>query len=360
MKTSLKPRLLPYLLSFICCCCLLPAMGQSSGDKEGTVERIKVHGKSLEGNLAGDSPDRDVSIYLPPGYASNPDKQYPVVYFLHGFTDSDAQWYGHEKHWINLPEVVNKAMATGQLNEMILVTPNAFTRFKGSFYTNSVTNGNWEDFVAKELVAYIDSHYRTIPEAESRGIAGHSMGGYGAFRLGQKYPDTFSSMYLLSPCCLSLTADAIKTLDQFPDLDHIENQTQIDTSDFGIKAAFATAAAWSPNPNQPPFYLDMPKENGELQPLVVAKRMANLGIATLDQNITSVKKLKAIAFDAGDEDQPIAAGLEDLDRQLNNYGISHEFEIYKGDHLNKIAERIETKMLKFFSENLNFQSAGED
>jgi enterochelin esterase-like enzyme len=131
MKTSLKPRLLPFLLTIICYCYLLSVLGQSNPGKEGIVERIKVHGKSLEGNLAGDSPDRDVSIYLPPGYASNPDKQYPVVYFLHGFTDSDSQWYGFEKHWINLPEVVNRAMGTGQLNEMILVTPNAYNRFKG-------------------------------------------------------------------------------------------------------------------------------------------------------------------------------------------------------------------------------------
>jgi enterochelin esterase-like enzyme len=128
MKTPPIPRLLSFLLTIICYCYLLPVLGQSSPDKEGTVERIKVHGKSLEGNLAGDSPDRDVSIYLPPGYSSHPEKQYPVVYFLHGFTDSDALWYGFEKHWINLPEVVNRAMSTGQLNEMTLVTPNAFNR----------------------------------------------------------------------------------------------------------------------------------------------------------------------------------------------------------------------------------------
>jgi enterochelin esterase-like enzyme len=333
-----------------------PGSAQNMAQKKGTVERIKVFGNSLEGNLAGDSPGREVSIYLPPGYSSNPDRKYPVVYFLHGFTDSDAQWYGFEKHWINLPEVVNKAMAAGGLIEMIIVTPNAFTRFQGSFYTNSVTNGNWEDFVAKELVNHIDNNYRTIPHAGSRGIAGHSMGGYGAFRLGQKYPDTFSSMYLLSPCCLSITAESWNSLDALPDLEGIENQTQIDTAGFGTKVQFATAAAWAPNPDRPPFYLDLQKENGKLQPLVIAKRMANLGIATLDQNIFLIKKLRAIAFDAGDEDKEIAAGLRDLTLQLTRYQIPHEFEIYKGDHLNRIAERIENKMLKFFSKNLEAEA----
>src|ERR1041385_540933 len=81
--------------------------------KQGTVERIKVHAKSLEGNLDGDSPDRDVSIYLPPSYHTDKNRRYPVVYMLHGFTDDDARWFGVVKHWINLPEVINQALADG-------------------------------------------------------------------------------------------------------------------------------------------------------------------------------------------------------------------------------------------------------
>ena len=61
---------------------------------KGKFERIKVHGKSLEGNLSEDSADRDVSIYLPPGYAKERNKRYPVVYLLHGFTDSDVGGLG--------------------------------------------------------------------------------------------------------------------------------------------------------------------------------------------------------------------------------------------------------------------------
>ncbi|HKQ74443.1 MAG TPA: alpha/beta hydrolase-fold protein, partial [Blastocatellia bacterium] len=172
------------------------AAGQA---KQGTVERIKVHGKSLEGNLDGDSPDRDVSIYLPPSYKTEKNRRYPVVYMLHGFTDDDAKWFGvgGVKHWINLPDVINKALADGKTREMIVVMPNAFTRFKGSMYSNSVTIGDWETFVTKELVAHIDSNYRTLAQTSSRGLAGHSMGGYGTMRLGMKSPDVFSSIYAL-------------------------------------------------------------------------------------------------------------------------------------------------------------------
>src|SRR5262249_36260907 len=109
----------------------------------GEIERIKIHAKTLEGNLEGDSPERDVSIYLPPSYRTARGRRYPVVYMLHGFTDSDELWFGAKEHWINLPKVLDAALAAGS-KEMIVVMPNAFTRFAGSMYSNSVTTGDWE------------------------------------------------------------------------------------------------------------------------------------------------------------------------------------------------------------------------
>jgi len=166
---------------------------------KGTVERVKVHGKSLEGNLEGDNPDRDVAVYLPPTYNKDTKRRYPVLYLLHGFTDSAAKWFGFEKHWISFPAVMDEALAQGATKELIVVMPDAYTRFKGSMYSNSVTTGDWEDYVSHELVAYVDAHYRTIASAASRGLAGHSMGGYGAMRIGMKHQEVFSSIYLLSP-----------------------------------------------------------------------------------------------------------------------------------------------------------------
>jgi len=148
----------------------------------GTVQRIKVHGKFLEQNLSGDSAERYVSVYLPASYKNNPAKRYPVVYFLHGYTDNDAKFYGFEKHWMTLPPILDSVFAKDAMHEMIVVTPNAYTTFQGSMYSNSATTGNWEDFIAEELVAYIDSHFRTLAKTESRGLCGHSMGGYGALR----------------------------------------------------------------------------------------------------------------------------------------------------------------------------------
>ncbi|GAB3253123.1 alpha/beta hydrolase family protein [Larkinella harenae] len=334
---------------------LIPSSSATAQARRGTAERIKVHGKGLEGNLSGDSPDRDVSVYLPPSYKTDKNRRYPVLYLLHGFTDSDDKWYGFTKHWINLPDVIDKAFANPAVREMIVVTPNAYTRFFGSFYSNSVTTGNWEDFVATELVSYIDRHYRTIPTAASRGLTGHSMGGYGTMRIGQKHPEIFSSLYLLSPCCMNANLTPNRNDAATARIEAVQTIEELEKADFGTKAAFSTAAAWAPNPTKPPFYLDLPVKDGQPQPAVLAKIAANAPLAVIDQYIPNLKKLQAIAFDAGSKDAGIAASIKVLASVLNDYQIKHTYEEYEGDHVNRVAERIEKNVLPFFSQHLSFE-----
>lgn len=183
--------------------CLLAVVIQartqkSAAEAKGTVEKIKVHGKSLEGNLEGDSPDRDVFVYLPPSYAKQTGRRYAVVYFLHGYS------VNAEAHWkmMSVPDAAHQAMTAGGLNEMIVVHPDSFTVYDGSMYSNSLTTGDWEGYISQDLVSYIDGHYRTIATREARGLAGHSMGGYGTVRIGMKHPEVFSAFYAMSSCCL--------------------------------------------------------------------------------------------------------------------------------------------------------------
>lgn len=330
---------------------------QQKPTAKGVVQRIKMHSKLLEANLSGDSADRYVSVYLPAGYSKNAGKRYPVVYFLHGYTDDDAKFYGFKKHWMVLPPILDTVFAQDPAHEMIVVTPDAYTRFQGSMYSNSVTTGNWEDFVGRELVSYIDGHYRTIAQKESRGLCGHSMGGYGALRIGEKNPDVFAAVYLLSPCCLSSSSEASggTVPATFLRAESIKTTAEFEKADFFVKALFASAAAWSPNPVNPPFYLDLPVKDGKLQPQVLQKWDANRPLNNLDQYIYNIRKLKAIGFDAGDKDTGIAESIKTLDNDLNRYGIQHSFEIYEGDHLNRIAKRIEKQMLQFFEKNLSFK-----
>ena len=179
----------------------LQAQGRGGRPAAGVskVERVTVHGKALEGNLEGDSPDRDVTVYLPPELCGRPGP--PLSGGL------PAAWLrrprGHlHRRLARLPESADRLAAAPGFSEPIVVTPDAFTLHKGSMYSNSPTTGDWEQFVAEDLVAYVDSHYRTLAARMSRGLAGHSMGGYGAVRIGMKRPDVFSSLSM-SACCLT-------------------------------------------------------------------------------------------------------------------------------------------------------------
>lgn len=315
----------------------------------GTVEVISLHSRALEGNLVGDSPDRSVSVYLPPGYASHGERRYPVVYLLHGFTDTDAKWFGRDgNHWIHLPTVLDRAFATAGTEPMIVVMPDGLNAFGGSFYSASVTIGDWETFVAEELIAEIDRRYRTRAARDSRGLAGHSMGGYGAIRLGMKRPDVFAAVYAMSACCLTpptagggrpSAAEAVTTLEQ------------VASAGFGVKAALATAAAFAPNPDSPPLYLDLPTRNGEPQAGTIARLAANAPVVMAPQYAFNLRRLRALALDIGSRDGLID-GNEALDRVLTAHGVPHVYETYDGDHLDGVAVRIETRVVPFFSTHL--------
>jgi enterochelin esterase-like enzyme len=327
---------------------------RAGGAQKGAVERIKVRGMALEGNLSGDAPMREVTVYLPPGYSGEPNRRYPVLYMLHGYTDSDSQWMGLEKHWINLAEVIDKALAGGETREMIVVMPNAYTRFQGSMYSNSVTTGNWESFVADELVAYIDSHYRTIRQTASRGLAGHSMGGYGALRIGMKNPNVFSSLYLLNPCCLAPRRGGSGPAESTAQVEAVRSMEDFNKASFGVKATFASAAAWAPNPNNPPDYMDLPVVDGERQAHVDALFQANSPLVMVPQYIGYLRKYEAIAGDVGLGDGLASTNVE-LAGMLDAFGVAYRFETYDGNHTNRVAERFEDIVLPFFSDLLEFE-----
>jgi S-formylglutathione hydrolase len=313
-------------------------------------ERIVVHGEALEGNLDGDSPDRNVSVYLPPSYATSPNRRFPVLYLLHGHSASDANWFGLAgPNYVIVPDAADRAFASG-VKEMIIVMPDAFTRFHGSMYGSSVTIGDWEKFIARDLVRYIDEHYRTIAKRAGRGLAGHSMGGYGTLRIAMKSPGRFSTLYAMSPCCLPANLAPSPVFQAQAAL--VQTDADFAAANPIVKAIIAQAAAWSPNPVKPPLYIDLPIVNGVQQPEIIGMWAANAPLAMLSQYIPELKSFRAIAIDAGNLDLPIATTVQSLGQTLQNHGITNTMEIYAGDHISEIGVRLETHVLPFFATHL--------
>lgn len=330
--------LLPIVFAAACATLLLPeSRAQNPVEtKNGSWEKIKVHGKSLEGNLEGDSPDRDVFVYLPPSYAASPNRRYPVLYFLHGYA-AHAETYWKS---LSVPAAADADIANGSSREMIIVLPDAFTVYSGSMFSNSPTTGDWEAFISDDLVAYIDAHYRTIAGRSARGLAGHSMGGYGTMRIGMKHPEVFSVLYAMSSCCLMNDPQRL-----VPGAGANQRPTGV-----LAKALSAQAAAWAPDPRNPPDFFDLPTKDGEIQPLIAAKWTTNSPLVMVDQYVPNLKKYRAIAIDVGTQD-PFLTTNSELDQALTRLGVTHKFETYEGDHGNRITARFAAKVLPFFSEN---------
>ena len=221
--------------------------------KPAAVEHIKIHGQALEGNLEGDAVDRDAIVFLPPSYAKEKSRRYPVVYALHGYSIGAEQW----SHEIHVPQTIEGAFAQGA-KEFIVVLPDSKTIYNGSMYSSSATTGDFERYISHDVVAYIDAHYRTISERTSRGLVGHSMGGYGASRIGMKHPDVFGALYIMSPCCMSpmgsggpgpARPDERDGHRQAKEVAGAKSPADLASQSPGFGAAqCATAAAWAPNP----------------------------------------------------------------------------------------------------------------
>jgi len=324
------------LVTAFCLLAAVPALAR--------VEKITVHGRSLESNLEGNSADRTVLVLLPTSYDKAAKRRYPVVYFLHGY-NSQAEG---TVAWTKMEERHKAAMAaTGR--DFIVVAPDSDTLLHGSMYSDSVTVGNFETFTAKELVRYIDSHYRTIARRDSRGLFGHSMGGYGTLRLGMKHPDVFSAIYAMNPCCLMprpFTAEEGRKYERL-------TPETLKKADFGAQTTWAVAVTWSPNPSKPPFYADMATKDGVVDPLVLAKWSANAPVAMVPQYLPALRSMTAIGMDTGDKDF-VHTDDEAMHAELLKFGIRHDWELYEGDHGNRVSERLEKVVFPFFAKHLSF------
>jgi pimeloyl-ACP methyl ester carboxylesterase len=337
-------------------CILLPGSAAAQGGGITHVDTIPA--PSLRNNLLGDSDKRLATVYLPPSYSRNPRKRYPVIYLLHGFSADHRAFMKGAYENLNVRITMDSLIRAGLSKEMIVVTPNARNFFDGGFYANSPATGNWEDFIVQDVVRYMDRRYRTIRKRSGRGIAGHSMGGFGAFRIGMRNPETFSAIYMLS-------AYGLSEYDSIPKVG-AQNWKKVvtlsDTSDY-LKAGFTAdlmyglAGVYSPNPAKPPFFVDLPfRLEGDSLVLVpeTAAKWKITPLAMVPSYAENLRRMR-IGFDGGTDDahRDIPVNVIRLGSILDSLGIPHESEVYRGTHMVGIRSRIESKMIPFFSRVLH-------
>ncbi len=334
----------------------------------GRLVEVKLSAPALKGNLLGDPVEQSVAVYLPPSYDTSPAKRFPTLYLLHGFLGNNKAWTSGGYQGLSLQPLMDEMIKAGKIREMIVVLPNGWNVYRGAFYTNSTVTGNWEDYIYRDLVQNVDANYRTLARPESRGIAGHSMGGYGAIALAMKHPDVFSAVYALSPCCLGMEGDFTSENPAWLKTIRLTSKEQLkekpESFDQFFQIAFvAISAAFSPNPERSPFYVDFPyqERDGRLEKneSVFARWRAKMPLYMLDENKENLLKLRGIFIDYGQKEEfsHIRITSQQFSKGLAERNIPHIFEVYEGGtHGNKIRERVETRVLQFFSEKLDFSS----
>jgi S-formylglutathione hydrolase FrmB len=336
MKKLTTLSIIYFLIHFSC----LNAAAQN-----GTIVADSLYAKSLEKNFTGENPERHVTIYLPPSYKNDNARHYPVVYLLHGLGGDASGWLSKDTTW-DIGHLMNIGIRDKHFGEMIIVMPGEDTKWFGSFYVNSAATGNWEDFTVSELVNYVDKKYRTIANAQNRAIAGVSMGGYGAITLAMKHPEVFSIVYGMSPALIQFSKDISPETPSFQRILHEvltakSPQELLKGSTLSV-GMLTLARAFSPDAADKVFFADYPFkiENNRIVPSEPAYSNweKNFPVEMVKSYRENLKKLKAIKFDVGFEDefQFIPVACKEFSDKLSAYDIDHVFEEYNGAHANLV------------------------
>lgn len=346
--------------------CFLTLLPVTAWGQKGKLEHLTVHGPSLTANRQGNSADRAVSVYLPPGYSRESDKRYPTLYLLHGIGDDQSVWTQGwaEEHagFATISDLMDKGIAAGRFRAMIVVMPDAKTLFPGGFYTNSPASGNWEDFICKDLLAYIDQHYPTLTKAEARGIAGHSMGGYGALKLGMKHPDLFQVVYAMNPALLDWGGDVSAANPAFAKVYEIQSKEQVFKFGFYPAAIVGVSQAFSPNLEKEPLLADFPFAvvDGKLVPDEpgFSNWQRQFPLYMIEEYEQNLKRPRGYRLDSAftDEFTHIPPSCKAFSDALTDKGIPHVFEMYNGDHRMRLwgrMGRLYTEVLPYFSDLLS-------
>ena len=272
-----------------------------------------------------------MAVYLPPGYNAMSGRL-PVIYFFpNSFGDYRACFDQR-----GAQSLFDRAIAGGVIGKFIFVTVDMNTPLGCSWYVNSPVTGDWEAFVIDDLVPYVDAHFRTLANRDSRGLAGDFMGGYGAFRIGMEHPDLFGSVYALHPVG---TGSGILIMHSRPNWDVLAAATSLDDArKDGLTQIFtAIFQAHLPDIDKPPLYVDLParREGGQL--VIDPRQTERLREAFFIESLVpryaeNLKSLRGLKFDwaRSDSNQDHVYSNQALTHKLNEFGIVHEAEEYNG------------------------------
>jgi S-formylglutathione hydrolase FrmB len=342
-------------------------VAKNEQNKRFIIDQFKA--KSLEGNPLNSPVIRDLRIYLPPSYYDSETTRYPVLYYLHGYGGNNHNWTitSNDDSERVLPldripkrildkvdldklvtyEKIDNLIEKGELKPFILVQPDASLHLpninntknlqgkpatKGSFYINSPSSGKYKDYIAQDVMNYIDSYYRTIPDKEHRALLGGSMGGAGVLRITLNYSEKLIAIAALSPGNIVrelLDWQLVVPLNKFLFGERISKKMGkkswadiLDTCDLIFS---------KDKPLLPSIKRD---EKGNIISMNQdsLKNWVKYDINNLiKENPGALKEINIMLNCAHNDEMGSAIATQGIHETLNEFGIPHQYELYNND-----------------------------
>lgn len=318
---------------------------RGGGAAAGTVVVERIASRALRGNPLGDPADRDVFVYLPPGYDAAPSRRWPMVLVLTGFTGLGESPFQRQAFGEALHERLDRLIRTRKIPPMIVASPDCMTALGGSQYVDSAAVGRYETFVMREVVPHLDRTFRTKGDARHRGIVGKSSGGYGALMLGMKHPDVFGALASHSGDAyfdLCYGYDFVKCWNGIRNAGGVNEwlakfraKPKKGHDDVLVLNILAMSACYSPN-RRSPWGFDLPfdLETCETDEKVMARWRERDPVVACRRYASNLRKLRGIFIDCGMRDEfQLHAGARILVKRLRALGLRPVHEEFDDGHM---------------------------
>jgi Putative esterase len=316
-----------------------------SFDVAGRFDEHAFESEVLKDNALGDPHVRPLWVYVPPGYDDS-DARLPSIYVIQGLTGQLDMWRNRTAFRRNFPELTDELFASGDAPPCVVVFVDAWTSLGGSQFIDSPGTGRYLTYICDEIVPWVDSTYRTMPEAAHRGITGKSSGGYGAMVDPMLRPDVWGGL-------ATHAGDALFEMCYLPDFrksvrvlrDSYENSFDKFWEDFRSRPAFSKdsdyhllndwcmAACYSTDEDGT-VHLPYDVATGELRPEIWERWLAWDPVRMASKHAEALRGLKAVYIDCGKRDQfYLDLGAEAFRRELEKIGVTDVFfELFDGTH----------------------------
>jgi len=296
--------------------------------------------------LQGNTSIRPVKVYLPPHYENFPNNKYPVIYLLHHFTTDYNAYF----EFYDIVEKLDRLISQKTISPLIIATPDAYTIYEGSGFTNSYVSGNWEDYITIDVIQHIENNYFAIDQPKSRGMAGFSSAGYGTLNIAMKHPSKLGAIGIIAAAFLDLDVTILTDPLKSWIIEAAEINEFRDGDPWYTHAVYSWAVDFAHDSAVKPILGRLPfTAEGNLVDTTWQEWMEHDPLTRLEMYKDSLLKLNAIQLYIGNKDNMHIPSHDKFHQALIDNSVDHGYETYKGNHN---PEPVLEDLLIYFSESL--------